>query len=129
MARFKKIPLRENEGKITYGKKIINDVVLLAVSEIPYVELCGMVSISEMKASSIKIDFAKDGVYVEVAIKVHYTQSVSDVAFKIQESVRHNVEAMTDYKIAGVDVIVNGVLFDDKTVEKVVAVNETQQEG
>ena len=36
------------------------------------------------------------------------------MAFKIQESIKHNVESMTEYKIAQVDVKVLGVIFDDE---------------
>ena len=39
------------------------------------------------------------------------------MAFKIQETVRHNIESMTEYKVASVNVIVKGVFFDNKKIE------------
>ena len=128
MVRFKKLPLKENEGKITYGESIVDGIVLLAVNEIPFVELYHQASFKKMSCPSIKVKFEKDGVHVVVVVKVHFTQSVSDIAFKIQESIRHNVEAMTEYRIANVNVIVKGVTFTDKTEENPVS-NEIQQEG
>ena len=112
MVHFKKIPLKENVGKVLYDKKIVDDVILLAVSETPYVQLSGKVSFDKMKTNCINIAVTKNSVYVVVKVKIHYTQSISDIAFKIQESIRHNVEVMTEYRVSGVDVIVDGVFFD-----------------
>ena len=128
MVRFKKLPLKENDGKITYGENIVDGIVLLAVSEIPFVELYYPASRKKMTNPSIKVKTEKDGVHVEVMVKVHYTQSISDIAFKIQESIRHNVEAMTEYKIANVNVDVRGVSFKDKPEENNTT-NDNQQEG
>ena len=73
----------------------------------------------------------KDGIHVDVVVKIHYAQSVSDTAFKIQEAVRHNVEAMTEYHVASVNVIIHGVTFEDKTEEAPVQnpTSENVQEG
>lgn len=116
MAHFKKLPQRENEGKIIYGDGIVDGIVMLAVSELEYIELYNTPSRGKMRSSAIKVDFDKDGVHVEVAIKIHFTQNVSDMAFKVQEVVRHNVEAMTEYHVASVNVIVNGVMFNEQPV-------------
>lgn len=116
MAHFKKLPQRENEGKIIYGDGIVDGIVMLAISELEYVELYNTPSRGKMRSSAIKVDFDKDGVHVEVAIKIHFSQNVSDMAFKVQEVVRHNVEAMTEYHVAAVNVIVNGVMFNEQPV-------------
>ena len=68
-----------------------------------------------MKNSAIRVILDKDGVHVNVAVKIHFTQSVSEIAFKIQEAVRHNVESMTEYHIASVNVTVRGVMFNELT--------------
>ena len=115
MARFKKFKQKEQEGKIIYKDGIIDGIVLLSVSELDYVELFSFVKSSDMKSKAIKVTYDKDGVHVDIMVKIHFSQSVSDVAFRIQEAVRHNVESMTEYKIASVNVIVNGVIFDEPT--------------
>ena len=113
MARFKKLLQKKEEGKIIYKDGIVDGIILLSVSELDHVELCSFSKNNEMKSKAIKITYNKDVIQVDVMVKIHFSQSVSDVAFKIQEAIRHNVESMTEYKVAGVNVAVNGVLFDD----------------
>ena len=52
-----------------------------------------------------------DGIYADISVVVDYGYNVPEVAFKIQQTVKHNVEAMTEYKVAKVDVYVVGVDF------------------
>lgn len=124
MVRFKKMPIKEHEGKIIYGNGIVDGIVLLAIAEIPNVELYTSASLKKMSSSSINVTMDKDGVHIDVMVKVHYSQCISEVAFKIQEEIRHRVETMTEYRIASVNVIVKGVTFNDLNIEKP-AVNET----
>ncbi len=113
MARFKKIPLNKNEGKIIYNDGIVDGIVLIALNEIPGVKLYNPPSHKKMRSKSIKVTMDKDGVHVDISVQTHFSQSVADVAFKIQEAVRHNVESMTEYHIASVNVIVKGVSFEE----------------
>ena len=113
MARFKKLPQKKNEGKIVYNNSIVDGIVLLAIAELDNVELFSFADKKKMRSKAIKISSEKDGVKVSVAIKVHYSQSISDVAFRVQEAIRHNVEAMTEYKVSSVDVSVLGVMFNE----------------
>lgn len=126
MARIKKVTRNKHEGKIIYGDGIVDGIVYLAVSEIPYTELYSLKQHANNRSKSIGVTFAKDGVHVDITVKIHYTQAVSDMAFKIQEIVRHNVEAMTDYHIASVNVIVRGVLFDDITKKEANAIQSEE---
>lgn len=112
MARFK-VPQKVNEGKIIYGDKIVDGIVLLAVDELEHVELSSTKHNKSMSSNAIKVVFEKDGVHIDVAVKIYFAQSISEMAFKVQEAIRHNVEAMTEYHIAAVNVIVNGVLFEE----------------
>lgn len=118
MARLKKLYRSVHEGKLIYGNGIVDGIVLLALKEIPYVELASTFTSRPMRSNAIKVNIEKDGVHVEVSIKIHYSQCVSDVAFKIQEAVRYNVESMTEYHIASVNVNVIGILFEDKEPEE-----------
>ncbi|MBQ3116588.1 MAG: Asp23/Gls24 family envelope stress response protein [Clostridia bacterium] len=118
MARFKNIPVNSHEGKITYGKGIVNEIVELAVKEIANVEL--YTTPYKQTDKAIKVVTASDGVHVDVTVKTHYTESISEVAFKIQEAIRHNVEAMTEYRIASVNVNIKGVTFEEPSVQPVI---------
>ena len=114
MAKFKKLT-QVTEGKITYFDGIIDGIVLLTVNEIPYVKLCSKENNSLASNSSIFVSVERDEIHVDVDVKVHHTQSISEIAFKIQEAIRHNIEAMTEYHVASVNVNILGVLFDEPT--------------
>ena len=44
MKRFKNYPVKKREDKIVYGDGIVDGIVLLAIAEVPMVELCSDVS-------------------------------------------------------------------------------------
>ena len=112
MAKFKKLS-QSHEGKVIYSDSIVDGIVYLAVSEIPDVELVSKEKNSLGKNSSIKVKIERELVYVEVSVKISYTLSVSDTAFKIQEAIRHNIEAMTHYRVESVNVNILDVILDD----------------
>ncbi len=111
MAHFKKLPQKKNEDKIIYGDKIVDGIVFLALSDMTYAKLYSVNPRSKNHSKAITVYQDKDDVYIDVCVKVHFSQCVSDIAFKIQETVRYNVEAMTEYHVAEVNVIVKGVFF------------------
>lgn len=115
MAKFKKLA-NVHEGKIVYFDEIVSGIVLLAVSEIPYVELYSKETNSLNKNNAIKVKIDKSLVHIDIVVKIHYSQSVSDTAFKIQEAIRHNIETMTEYTVASVNVNISGVTFEDINV-------------
>ncbi len=112
MARFIKIP-QVSEGKIVYSDDIINGIVFLAVQEIPHIELDTKDGNSISKNNAIKVKREKDGIHIDITVKIRFNQNVSDTAFKIQEAVRHNLEAMTEYRAACVNVHISGVIFEE----------------
>ena len=129
MARFKNIPVNSHEGRITYGSGIVDEIVFLAINEIPNVSLYT----KSKQSKAVRVVFANDGVHVDVQVKTHYAELISEVAFKIQESIRHNVEVMTEYRIANVNVSINGVILEDavaapQTEENVEATKEGKDE-
>ena len=126
MARFKKFPTNGHEGKLVYSDSIVDNIVKLAVEEIPNVQFDD--SLMVIYGNPIKVFFEKDGVHVDVIIKIHYMQSVSEVAFKIQEAIRHNVESMTEFRVANVNVNIHNVYFDDVVEEKAVSTIDEQEE-
>ena len=115
MARFKRFVPKKHEGKITYKKGILHDIVYFAVLEVKNVELM-YPDEKKRHSKSIFIKKEKDGITVDVVVKVDAIESVTDTAFKIQEAVRHNVEAVSDQHIYAVNVIINGVTFKGEKV-------------
>ena len=128
MAKFKKLA-NVHEGKIVYFDEIVSGIVLLAVNEIPYVELYSKETNSLNKNNAIKVKIDKSFVHIDVIVKIHYTQSVSDTAFKIQEAIRHNIETMTEYTVASVNVNISGVTFEENNVAPVVNKQEENAES
>ena len=111
--RIKKFRARENRDKLIYGDGIVEGIVLLAITEIPYVEIYRGVIGKRPPEDAVKVVIDKSNVNVDVTVAIHYTQCVSEMAFKIQEAVKYNVESMTDYNVVSVNVNVKGVTFDE----------------
>lgn len=115
--RVKKFRPRESRDKLVYGDGIVEGIVLLAVAEIPYADIYRGVIGKRPAEESVKVVIDKSNVSVDVEVSIHFSQSVSDMAFKIQEAVKYNVESMTDYSVISVNVIVKGVTFEDLPVQ------------
>ena len=105
MAIFRRVPPDGQKGKVSYNSGIAGKIISLAAAEIEGVEMLAN------KKRGLKLYFEKDGVYADISVRVDYGYNVPEVAFKIQQSVKHNVEAMTKYKVAKVDVYVVDVEF------------------
>ena len=109
MANFKFGGHNDGIGKIVYNAGIVNGIVALAVGEVD-----GAMLVSGKKRG-ISLFFEKDGVYADVSVIVKYGHNVPELAYRIQQSVKQNVENMTRYKIAKVDVHIQDVVFEDGT--------------
>lgn len=109
MAHMRHDPTATQKGKITYNSNIVNGIVALAVSEVEGAYLL------TTKNKGIKLDFDKQGIIADISVKVDNTCNVSSIAFKIQQSIKHNVESMTKYKVAKVDVHIQDVNFPEIT--------------
>ena len=96
-----------SNGNITYNSDIVNSIVAIAVQEVE-----GVHSLTPNKG--IRLYFEKDGVYVDISVIVEYSNSIPDLAFRIQQSIKQVVESMTKYKIAKVDVHVQDVVFPEQ---------------
>ena len=122
MAKFKKFFKKKSEGKIVYGENIVNNIVDLALSEIdlvkPYYQK------KNMYDKNVTVVIEKDTVTVNVYVKIHYSTSISEMAFKVQEAIRHNVESMTPYRVLAINVHVLGVYFDQEEVATPAALQE-----
>lgn len=98
------------KGKISYNSDIVNGIVALAISEVDGVSLLST------KNKGIKLTFDKQGIVADISVKVDYGYNVPSLAFRIQQSIKHNVESMTKYKVDKVDVHVQDVDFPENTV-------------
>lgn len=115
MANIKRIPEVEGSGKVTYNAGIVKGIVVLAVSDVNGVSL--KKSSKNDRLDFIKIVFNGDVVSVDVTVDIYFGHNVSDVAFDIQDSIKHNVESMSRYKVNSVDVHIANVIFNETVSE------------
>ncbi len=107
MAHIRRDPTSTQKGKVSYNSGIVTGIVALAISEVEGVSLLNS------KNKGIKLTFDKQGIIADIGVKVNYSYNVPSLAFKIQQSIKHNVESMTKYKIAKVDVHIQDVEFPE----------------
>ena len=107
MAHMRHDPTTTQKGKITYNPNIVSGIVALAINEVEGVSLLNA------KNKGVKLNFEKQDIVADISVKVNSDCNVSSLAFKIQQSIKHNVESMTKYKVAKIDVHIQDVNFTD----------------
>lgn len=111
MSNYKFGAKGEGKGKVVYNAGIINGIVALAINEVEGVRLVSG------KRRGISLFPEKDGVYADVSVRVHYGHNVPELAYRIQQSIKQNVETMTRYTVKKVDVHIQDVVFDELPVK------------
>ena len=109
MAHMRHDPTTTQKGKITYNPNIVSGIVALAINEVEGVSLLNS------KNKGVKLSFEKQGIVADISVKVNSDCNVSSLVFKIQQSIKHNVESMTKYRVAKIDVHIQDVTFTDGT--------------
>ena len=109
MAHVRHDPTSTQKGKITYNSGIVSGIVSLAIEEVDGVSLLNT------KNKGIKLNFDKQGIIADISVKVDATYNVPSLAFRIQQSIKHNVESMTKYKVAKVDVHIQDLNFPENS--------------
>ena len=108
MSNFKLTSNEKEKGKVVYNVGILRNIVALAVAEVE-----GTIPNEKNKKSGVSLYIEKDGVYVDVSVAVQYGYNVPELAYRIQQTVKQNVENMTHFKVAEVDVHVLDVVFTE----------------
>lgn len=97
------------KGKVVYNSGIVSGIVALAINEVDGVSLLNT------KNKGVKLSFEKQGIVADISVKVDANYNVPTLAFSIQQSIIHNVESMTKYKVAKVDVHIQDVDFSENS--------------
>ena len=125
MSNFKLTSNEKEKGTVVYNVGILRNIVALAVAEVE-----GTVPSEQNKKSGVSLYIEKDGVYVDVSVAVQYGYNVPELAYRIQQTVKQNVENMTHFKVAEVDVHVLDVVFTElPPVEKEAEEPEEEEEN
>ena len=61
----------------------------------------------------VKISKEDDSLVIDVFLNVYYGFRISEVAWKIQETIRQEVKSMTGEEAGAVNIHVQGVVFDE----------------
>jgi uncharacterized alkaline shock family protein YloU len=107
-----------NKGKVFYNKNILLSIINLAAKEIAGVSKLNNSFASKISKffsnnfyEGVKIAWVQDALVIHVYLNVYYGVKVSDVVFKVQESVKNGIFAMIDVKLHSINVHVLGVDF------------------
>ena len=109
MAHIRHDPTSTQKGIVIYNSNIVSGIVALAISEVDGVMLLNN------KNKGVKLNFDKEGIIADISVKVDANYNVPSLAFKIQQSIKHNVESMTKYKVAKVNVHIQDVHFPENS--------------
>ena len=108
---MKVINKQDNSGRLVYNSKIVRDIVDCALGEVD-----GVVKYPEnsrLARDSVRVEQLESGeMYIDVYVKLMFDVEVSDVASRIQSSVKNTIESMTEFKVKAVNVHVIEVEFE-----------------
>jgi len=90
-----------NDKHVFYGRSVLQSIILLAVNEVN--------GVVDVQNKDVKFFVAGENVSVDVSVSVKYGNGAFDIAYRIQESIRNNVEVMTGYKVKKVNVYIKSV--------------------
>lgn len=89
------------DGNITYSNEVVKSIIKLAALEIQ--------GVAGLCAREVACEVNDDSLTVDVFMNVSSGVSCSDVAYRVQENIKRNVESTTDYKVEAINVTVMGV--------------------
>lgn len=92
-------------GDVTYGDHVLLSIVRLATQEIS--------GVGSLQGKGVRMNVVGNVVNVSVSINVFYGVSCSDVAFRIQNNIKRNIETSTNFKAGKIDVNILGVEYQE----------------
>jgi uncharacterized alkaline shock family protein YloU len=116
---------RTGQGIIKIHKNVISSIASIAAMQVE-----GVNSLSEEPANAllsllrkrfspvIKVEINKnEEVSLEIPLVVKYDFNIPDVADKVQESIRHSLEKMTNLSIKEININVQRVAAEDSKIQ------------
>ena len=115
----------KSKSNLKISEEVIAKIVTVAISETPGVTSSakpGEAIIGKLgrkpAPKGVKISMLEDGVTITAPICVQYGFNLQEVGKAVQENVMHAIENMTELRISAVNVIVNGISFEDNAKQK-----------
>ncbi len=111
----------ENDNNLTISEETIAIIVGMAVNSVDGVAGMSSTITEELaevfgkksQARGIKVEIEEHGITVDLSIVVKFGCRIPDIAWTIQEKVKKDITAMTEYKVESVNIYVQAVDFSD----------------
>jgi len=98
-------------GGVTYGRKVVNSIISLAAQEIN--------GVAGLQGRGCRTEVAGGNINVDVFVDVFAGENCPDVAFRVQENIKRNIETMTAFKVDVINVNILGVSSKRAPVKEV----------
>lgn len=126
--------MMDNEMLDSLGEIRITEEALCSIGAIKTLEVNGVVGMSsnlvdgfsdllgrKSLSKGVKIIDSQDkNITLNVYVVVRYGYRIPDLALKIQEKVKTSIEEYTDYTVSGVNIYVQGILYEDEPLDNAV---------
>ncbi len=112
---------QENSGEIKISNDVITSIAAQALAEIKGVQIAlsaaegivdKLVKKNSQRGVKIYLDETTKNADVDVHIVIAYGVNIPEISWKVQESVKKNVESMTDITVNKVNVFVDNVTIE-----------------
>ena len=103
---MKVVTKQDGTGRLIYSSEILTDIVHCALDEVK-----GVVRAQDSRKISddVRIEQIGDRIEVDVFVKLLWTVEVSDVASRLQNTIKSTIESMTEFRVKDVNLHVIGV--------------------
>jgi len=112
------------DGAVNISDDVLQTIAAMAVSEVNGVSLAvslteGFVEklVKKTQNKAVRVEVTEKTVTLELHVFVAYGSKIQEVAAKLQDAVKHNVETMTDLTVTRVDICVDGIIKETKKAE------------
>lgn len=109
----------EEIGEIKISEDVVSVVAGLAVGEVDGVEVANSITdgivekfVKKNYGRGIRVEMSEKDVTVDVHVVVDYGIKIPDVAWQLQETVKKNIENMTNLTVLGVNIFVEGISIE-----------------
>jgi uncharacterized alkaline shock family protein YloU len=110
-----------NESYLTISEEAIAIIVGMAVNQIEGVAGMSTTITEELaevfgrksQAKGIKVELGSEGLIIDLSIIVKFGYRIPDIAWNIQEKVRKDILAMTEYKVESINIYVQSIDFSE----------------
>lgn len=109
----------EEIGEIKISEDVVLVVAGLAVSEVDGVEVANSITdgivekfVKKNYGKGIRVEMNEKEVTVDVHVVVDYGIKIPDAAWQLQETVKKNIETMTNLSVLGVNIFVEGISIE-----------------